>query len=521
MDKPQQDDGLLDALRQAAGNDAVVADPGECAVFSQDVFSQAPSPAIAVVAPRDTQALARAVAAATAKGHIAVPRGGGMSYTGGYLPGRAGAVIVDLSKMDRVLSVNETDMIVTVEAGCTWATLHAALKPKGLRTPFWGSLSGLKATIGGGASQNAAFFGCSEFGPSADSIVSMKIVLADGSIVTTGPEFFRHYGPDLTGVFLGDAGALGFKAEITLRLMKARPAVRYASFALDTKEALAKAMSAIAREGIAAELFAFDPGLQRQRMKRASLMADVKSLTSVVTGQGSLLKGLVEGAKVVAAGRGFMDDVLYSLHMALEARTEAAADAALTDARRIAKDAGGREIENTIPKVMRADPFVALNSMIGPEGERWVPVHGIVPHSRAVETWAAIEALFASYKEQFDRYSIANGFLITTVSTNGFLIEPVFYWPEELLPLHERSVEPGYLAKMKRHAANPDATAVVTQAKADVAKLFLEHGAAHFQIGKAYAYSEGQDPNARKLLEAIKRAVDPQGLVNPGSLGLT
>ncbi len=517
MDRPQADDGLIDALRQAAGAENVTTDPVECAVYGQDVFSAAETPPVAVVSPRDAAALSHAVAAATSRGRLVVPRGGGMSYTGGYLPARAGAVTIDLARMDRILRIDADDMVVTVEAGCTWASLHRALKPLGLRTPFWGSLSGLKATIGGSVSQNAAFFGCAEFGCSADSVVALTVVLADGTIVRTGTPFFRHYGPDLTGLFLGDAGALGFKAEIVLRLVKARPCVRYASFAFETKEALASAMSAVAREGIAAELFAFDPGLQRQRMKRASLMSDVKSLAGVVAGQGSLLKGLKEGAKVALAGRGFMDDVLYSLHMSLEGRTEAQAEAALADAREIARASGGREIENTIPKVMRADPFVALNSMVGPEGERWAPVHGIVPHSRAVEVWSAIEAIFARRAAAFDRLKIATGFLVTTVSTNGFLIEPVFYWPEALMPIHERSVEASYLSKMKRHAPNPDATAEVTAARAEIADLFKERGAAHFQIGKAYRYAEGQDAGARALLEAVKRAVDPKALVNPGA----
>jgi len=107
---------------------------------------------------------------------------------------------------------------VTCEAGVTWKQLYEALSETGLRTPFWGTLSGIHATVGGGASQNCAFWGSGRYGAGADSIVGLEVVLADGTVLNTGAAaqtnsdpFFRHYGPDLTGLFCGDTGAFGFK----------------------------------------------------------------------------------------------------------------------------------------------------------------------------------------------------------------------------------------------------------------------------------------------------------------------
>ena len=154
---PRSSDPIA-ALIDAVGAEAVFTDEASCAFYSQDVFTLGPR-ALAVVRPADTAALARAVAAATSHGLAVAPRGGGLSYTSGYVPRDAGAVMLDLSAMDRVLKVDETDMTVTVEAGCTWAKLHQTLKPLKLRTPFWGTLSGLYATVGGGMSQNGLFWG--------------------------------------------------------------------------------------------------------------------------------------------------------------------------------------------------------------------------------------------------------------------------------------------------------------------------------------------------------------------------
>jgi len=516
---------LTGDLAAIVGDGHVITDPAERAFYSQDVYS-AGTLADLVVRPGSVEELSKVVALATSRDYAVVPRGGGMSYTSGYTPVRERTLVVDTQRLDRIIDINDQDMTVTVECGVTWRALWEALSAKGLRTPFWGPLSGIRATIGGSLSQNSTFFGAGQHGPTPESVLALEVVLADGTLVATGSggtkgakPFFRHYGPDLTGLFLGDTGALGFKARITLRLMKVLAHQAWGSFAFDERDAMAKAMAAIAREGIASECFGFDPGLQKQRMKRQSLMTDLNALKNVAAAGSSLVKGLTEAAKIAVAGRRFMDDVLYSCHIVTEARLQIAADTAMDDIRAIVKAHGGREIENTIPKVTRADPFVPTNSMLGPEGERWVPVHGIVPLSQAAETWGKIDALFASYADRCQAQGVETGYLVTTISTNAFLIEPVFYWPDARLEIHDRSVESAYLSKLKVHAPNAAAAGLVAEMRDGLKKLFLEQGAAHFQIGKAYLYREGRKPETWALLDAIKKAVDPKGLINPGSLG--
>lgn len=518
--------GLADILRQLLGTGGFFDDPATRTLMSQDIWSKG-ALADFVAAPANVEQLAATVTACHARGVALNPRGGGMSYTGGYTPDRPQTGILDLSRLNRIVEINAADMYVTVEAGVTWKQLHEALKPLGLRTPFWGPLSGISSTIGGGLSQNNAFFGAGTFGPTSDSVTSVAVVLADGTLVRTGTggtqngtPFWRHYGPDFTGLFLGDAGAFGYKAEATLRLIKAPEHEDWATFEFATRNACAHAMAAVAREGLACEVFGFDPNLTRVRLKRASLLSDTKTLANVVKAQGSLLKGLQEGAKVALAGRGFVEATAWSLNIIVEGRSRAGVTEDMKRLKSICEGLGGRETENSIPKIIRANPFTPLNNMLGPDGERWVPVHGIVPLSQGPSVWAEIEAAFDELAADFAAHRIETGYLVTSLSTNGYLIEPVFLWPEEIFDIHAASVEASWLKRLPRHVANPDATAVVARARKRVIEIFSARGGAHFQIGRSYPYAEGRAPSALALLKSIKAALDPNGDVNPGALGL-
>ena len=362
--------------------DSLVTDEAECAFYARDVHNTGAELA-GIFRPANIDELARGLAAAHARGVAIVPRGGGMSYTKGYLAPQAGAILVDMSRMDRVLSVDPVDMLVTVEAGCTWAELYQHLKPLGLRPARWGTLSGVKATVGGGMSQNGIFWGGGQ-GLLAETALGFDVVLADGSVLRTGNGFLRGSGPDVTGLFAGDNGAFGIKAHVTLPLAREAEALGYGSYAFDTPEQIFGAMSEVARQGLATECFGFDPFLQAQRMKRDSIASDAKALVGMMKAQGGFWKAVKEGAKVVAAGRSFLDDAQFSTHLIVEGRTDAEVAESLSRIEAIVTRSGGRAVENTIPKILRANPFPPVNSMLGPEGERWVPVHGIVRHSVAV-----------------------------------------------------------------------------------------------------------------------------------------
>jgi FAD/FMN-containing dehydrogenase len=246
----------------------------------------------------------------------------------------------------------------------------------------------------------------------------------------------------------------------------------------------------------------------------------MKAVKGVLASARGLASGVKEVAKMAVAGRRFLDGVDYSMHVGTEGRTESSVADAIAEVRRIVAAKGGREVENTIPKVLRGMPFVPMSSAIGPEGERWLPVHALVPLSEAADAWSAVKALFASRAEQLEKHGIRIGVLTAVVGSNAFVLEPVFYWPAPRTLYYQRVLDAGTLAKFTDFPPSPETEALVFDTRAALTRLFMERGATHLQIGRTYRYREGLRPEAWKLLEAIKRAVDADGLVNPGSLGL-
>jgi FAD/FMN-containing dehydrogenase len=515
----------LAALTKVLGRERVITSEAELRFFSQDVYRSGLLPA-AVIRPANTEQLAQALEALAPYGLPLVPRGGGMSYTDGYLPSQPHSITVDLLDMHRVLELNVEDGYVTVECGATWKGLFDALAPHGVRTPYYGPLSGLRSSVGGALSQGSIFLGSGRYGPVAESVIGLDVVTASGEVLRLGSHanrngsaFFRQFGPDLLGMFLSDCGALGIKTRATFRLIRPERESRYLSFSFREARGLFAAMADVARENVVSEQFGFDPGLQAVRMKRSSLREDAKALGKVVTQSGSMLKGLKEGAKVVLAGRSFLEEDCFSIHLSVDGRDAADADAKAKIVRDIMSREGA-EVDNTVPKVMRANPFAELNSMLGPSGERWVPVHGTVPFSDATATYDACEAVFARNADTMQRFGIERGYLCCTVASSGTLLEPVLYWPDARLGFHERVLDASYLAKLKTYPANEAAAAAVDTLRGELADVFMQRGAVSFQIGKFYRFQQGLEPSAAKLLGALKQMLDPERRMNPGALGL-
>ena len=496
----------------------VITDPAELEYFATDVYSQG-EPLLAVLRPVDAQQLAEAVAELTAAGVTLIARGGGMSYTGGYLAVRRPTVLVDTGGLDKVVEINVEDAYVVVEAGVTWEALRQALDAKGVRTPYFGPMSGSHATIGGALSQGSVFHGSARYGSSADSVLGLEVVTADGEILRTcsaasgnAAPFFRWHGPDLTGVFLGDCGLLGIKVRASLRLLPKHSQIDYLSWQFERAGQLMGAMGALARAGLASEVAAFDPSLSQIRMRRASLGSDVKSLGNVIK-KGGLLQGL----KLVTKGRDFLDPELFTLHITLEGDSPGEIAARVDAARKLVAEFG-HEVENSVPKVMAANPFAAKNAMLGSGGERWAPIHAIVPHSRSTALFDALQELFAAEKATMDEHGLFIGTLMTTIGAQATLIEPCIYWPDSHNAFHVRTVDADHRARIGCPGENLPARAAADALKRKIAETMRAHGAANFQIGKFYPYREGRDPAALALLDAIKAQLDPNGLMNPGVL---
>ena len=525
-DPAAKNDRLIETLTEILGADQVITDEAERAFYASDVYSVGVTPAVAI-RPTDKGKLAEAVAAATKEGYAVVPRGGGMSYTGGYRPVREDTVTLDLRSLNRIVEINEEDLYITVEAGVTWQQIYEALKPRGLRLPMFGTFSGAVATVGGGLSNGALFMGTGRYGTAAEMLQCMEVVLADGTLLKTGQPgfknvdkpFYRTYGPDLTGLFVHDAGSLGFKVQATFKMIHPPAVTDFASFCFPDMDSTAKALSDIARSGAAEEAYVFDPGSTKKGMAAADIIEDIKTLGAVVKGQSGWLKGLVEGAKLVVAGRNFMDEGAYSIHTVASGNCQAAVDTDLCAIRAAVAKHGGEEIPNSIPKAVRADPFKPLNGLLGPDGDRWAALNAKVSHSMALPLMHENEAMLDTYKDKMEELGIYVTRLMIAIGPHYFSYEPVMHWFDEWYPVHKRIPEPSYLKTLTEPAPNPEASALVTEIREKTIVIFTKYGAASNQIGKTYPYFESLRPETARVMGGIKKLLDPDGVVNPETLG--
>lgn len=515
--------GLLDQLAQILGADNVKSDDDSRAFFAEDTFRSFETP-LAAISPTSTEDLSRAAAACHDARVALVPRGGGMSYTDGYLHTQPDSITVDTQLMNRILEINEDDMYVTVECGCTWVALNDALKEKGLRTPYWGPLSGFQSRVGGALSQNSVFFGSGFYGSAVEQVLGLDVVLADGTVLPVGSHategglpFMKHYGPDLMGPFLADAGALGVKATATLRLIRRPEHRRHLAYAFDTYADMANALSSLSREGLATEAMGFDKNQQSARVTEGetNFLKDVGTLFKVIKES-----GIMDGLQIAFAGRRYLKDVFYGLHLSVEDHTKGGVEEKVKQAKGLARSLGGRPLPASVTKICHAEPFVPPDSIVGPSGERWVPLHCIVPHSKAVEALDAVTAVYEKYAAAKEKHGIRNGFLLVTVGNYGFLIEPVWFWPDARLKMYETVIRPEHLNKLQTYDADEEGRAIVKNMRDELALMFSDMGAVSMQLGKMYRYDKSRKPEAWEMLKKIKGVVDPNGLMNPGALKL-
>jgi glycolate dehydrogenase FAD-linked subunit len=391
-----------------------------------------------------------------------VPRGAGTGLAGGAIAS-PGAIVLDVSRMNRILEISEADELAVVEPGVLNGDLNNALAPHGL----WFApdpASRAISSIGGNIATNAGGLLCAKYGVTREAVLGLGVVLADGRLLRTGHRTVKGVtGYDLTALLTGSEGTLGVIVEATVRLRPIAPGevVTVAAAFPDVRAAAAASAAVTAARIRPAVLELIDAaGLARVAAYLGPVGIAGTPLEAIAPGEAFLL------AQSDAAGAAAEADAIATIFAAAGGRVSRSADAA----------AGERLLD--IRRAMH--PALAASGQVLIEDVA-------VPRSRLPEMFRAIEEIGARY-----------GIEIPTIAHAGDgNLHPNFVFSGEEVP-----------AEIWAAADDMFRTAVALGGT-----LTGEHGVG---ILKRRWLADELGDDAFELQRGIKALFDPTGILNPG-----
>ena len=408
-----------------------------------------------------TEEAARLLALCHAHGVPVVPFGAGTSLEGHVTPVRGG-VSLDLSRMAAVLEVNAADMDCRVQAGVTRQQLNAHLRDQGL---FFPVDPGSVCTLGGMCATRASGTNAVRYGTIRDNVLGLTVALADGRVVRTGGRVRKSAaGYDLTRLFIGSEGTLGVITEIQLRLHGIPEAQSAATCQFPTLEGAVETVMAVLAAGVP--------------VARIELLDDVQAAASVAF---SKLEGLEALPTLFLEFHGTPAAVVEQAGQVQEIAAEHQARGF-----RWATDAGQRA------RLWQARHDAYWACLALQPGCRGMTTDAIVPVSRLAEAILGAKADIA-----------ASGLVAPIV---GHVGDGNFH-SVILVPPGDEGLERAWALDR----------AIVARALALGGSCSGEHGVG---LGKRGFLEQEAGAEALGVMRAIKAALDPRGIMNPGKLFL-
>jgi glycolate oxidase subunit GlcD len=239
---------LLEALARIVGPQWVRHRRGELATYAMDGLPTHESLPGVVVMPGNRHQVQELVRLLHLIQVPFVARGAGTGLSGGALA-ESDAVLITLTRLNRIHQVNPLQRRAVVEPGVVNARLSEAVAPFGLQyVPDPSSQAA--CTVGGNVAENAGGPHCLKYGVTTNHIVSLEVVLPDGSLTRLGSDQGEPWGPDLVGLFVGSEGMFGIATEITVRLEQIPESVRTMLADFHAVRDASQAVSSIIATGI-------------------------------------------------------------------------------------------------------------------------------------------------------------------------------------------------------------------------------------------------------------------------------
>lgn len=463
---------LINALRTAVGAANVLVE-GDLSAYEQDWRKRYRGRALAVVRPANTTEVSAVVKLCARHGAGLVPQGGNTGLVGGSVPDGSGKqVLLSLSRMNRVRGLDAANLTLTVEAGCVLQTVQETAAAQGFLFPLSLAAEG-SCTLGGNLATNAGGTQVLRYGNARELCLGLEVVTAQGE-VWDGLAGLRkdNTGYDLRDLFIGSEGTLGVITAATLKLYP-QPAARMTALAALPSLEAAVSLLQLAQARLGSGITGFEvmnrfslslvrkhfPQLRQPLPEAAWTVLLEQSDTESEAHARALFEGLLEAAME----SGFISDAAVA-----ESIDQSRAMWHLRESIPLAQPEEGPNIKHDISlPVSRIPGFVA-------------------------STDAALQAAFPG-----------------TRSVNfGHLGDGNLHYNLQA-PL---GVDGAAFLREHEHAVN---TLVYDAVSACGGSISAEHGVGSL---KRDELAQRKSPVALQMMRAIKAALDPQGVMNPGRM---
>jgi glycolate oxidase subunit GlcD len=452
---------LTDDLRRIVGRRWVRDTPAALATYAMDGLpTHRRTPAL-VVFPGTSAEVAAVVSCLHARGVPFVARGAGTGLSGGALA-ETPAVLVTLTRLGRIRSIDPRNRRAVVEPGVVNASLSRAAAPLGLQYAPDPS-SQTACTIGGNVAENAGGPHCLKYGVTTNHVLALEVVLPSGARARLGSAAGEPWGPDLVGLFVGSEGMFGIATEIVVRLVPIPPAVRTLLADFPSVRAAGDAVSRIIAAGI---------------VPAALEMMDQSTIQ------------LVE-ASVYAAG--YPTDAAAVLLVEVDGRPAGTA-AEAAEAAALCRAAGARGVRVAATAAEREVLWQGRKKAFGAMGRAsadLVVQDAVVPRTALPDVLEAIAAVAARHRVRVSNvFHAGDGNLHPNLSFD---------------------------------ARNPDELARVEAASAEIMRLCVEAGGSitgehGVGLDKLRYMPLIFGPDDLGAMAAVRRVFDPDGRANPGKV---
>jgi glycolate oxidase len=412
----------------------------------------------AVARPSRAEEVAAILLLANREGFPVVPRGAGTGMSGGSVPVQGG-VVLSLERMDRILEVNEEDLLAVVEPGVVTGELQRVVEARGLFYPP-DPASHQVCTIGGNVAECAGGLRAVKYGVTKDYVLALEVVLPTGEIIRTGARTAKSVaGYDLTKLMVGSEGTLGVATKITLKLLPLPESVLTLSAFFPDIDSAARAASGIIKERVLPRAL--------ELVDRASLGAAEQYLKEDLSGgAAAMLLIEVDGTRESAARE--MDHVTSVVSRCNVTRMQQARDA-------VEREGLWRLRRSISPALYTIKPR-KLNEDI------------VVPRSKIPDILREIESIAARHGLLIANFGHAGDGNIHT----NIMID------DADLPKAELAVKEIFAATLKLEGS-----------------ISGEHG---IGLSKAAYLPMEVSPAALLAMKKIKQALDPNNILNPGKI---